>query len=128
MKPIAFIFIIIALLFILMGCTSPTEENGDNSEPIGIVLSVNAVPSTLTADGQSEAVIFCEVQRDGDWVPDSTQVLLFQTLGRLKCGTALTSQGVALDTLVSDTLSGICQVIAYVEGQRDTVEVFFVAP
>lgn len=126
MKRIALVFIA-ALLFVIIGCTSPTEEDGENI-PTGIVLSVNAVPSTLIADGQSEAVIFCEVQRDGDWVPDSTQVLLFQTLGNLKGGTVLTSQGVALDTLVSDTLSGICQVIAYVEGQRDTVEVIFIAP
>ena len=122
------LFLFAAFLFIIMGCTSPTEENSEPVESEGIVLSVSAVPMTLTADGQSEAIIFCEVKRDGVWASDSTQVLLFQTLGELKCGTVLTSQGVALDTLVSDTLSGICQVIAYVEGQRDTVEVIFIAP
>lgn len=121
------LFFIAALLFVIIGCTSPTDEESD-SVPTGVTLSLNAVPMTLAANGRSEAIIFCEVQRNGDWIADSTQVLLFQTLGRLKCGTALTSQGVALDTLVSDTLSGICQVIAYVEGQRDTVEVIFIAP
>jgi hypothetical protein len=121
------LFFIAALLFIIIGCTSPTDENSE-SIPTGVTLSLNAVPLTLVANGRSEAIIFCEVQRNGDWIADSTQVLLFQTLGRLKCGTALTSQGVALDTLVSDTLSGICQVIAYVEGQRDTVEIIFIAP
>ncbi len=121
------LFFIAALLFVIIGCTSPTDEESD-SVPTGVTLSLNAVPMTLAANGRSEAIIFCEVQRNGDWIADSTQVLLFQTLGRLKCGTALTSQGVALDTLVSDTLSGICQVIAYVEGQRDTVEIIFIAP
>jgi hypothetical protein len=127
MKRVAFI-LITASLFVIIGCTSPTKENSEEGEPIGIVLSVNAVPMALTADGQSEAVIFCEVRRGGTWASDSTQVILFQTMGRLKGGTVLTSQGVALDTLVSDTLSGICQVIAYVEGERDTVEVIFIAP
>ncbi|MBU1707288.1 hypothetical protein KKB28_05165 [bacterium] len=121
------LFFIAALLFVIIGCTSPTDEESE-SIPTGVTLSLNAVPMTLAANGRSEAIIFCEVQRNGDWIADSTQVLLFQTLGRLKCGTALTSQGVALDTLVSDTLSGICQVIAYVEGQRDTVEIIFIAP
>ena len=126
MRKYSLLFVVAAILF-AAGCTSPTDENKDNNGT-GIVLSINAVPQIIAANGISEAVIFVEVQRDGAYVPDSTQVLFFQTLGRLKDGRAFTYQGVALDTLVSDTTAGTSAVIAYLEGQRDTVAVIFAAP
>lgn len=126
MKKYSLLLIAVALLF-ASGCTSPTDENEGNEET-GIVISINAVPQIIAADGISEAVIFVEVQRNGAYVPDSTQVLLFQTLGHLKGGRTFTCQGVALDTLVSDTTAGTSSVIAYFEGQRDTAAVIFAAP
>ncbi len=121
------LLVVAALFFIANGCTSPSEEI-EEIEETGLVLSVEAVPQVIAANGVSESVIFVEVQRNGVSVPDSTQVLLFRTLGRLKGGRAFTYQGVALDTLVSDTTAGTSSVIAYVEGQRDTVDVVFAEP
>jgi hypothetical protein len=121
------ILLVAALFFIANGCTSPTEKV-EETEETGLVVSVEAVPQVITADGVSESVIFVEVQRNGVSVPDSTQVLLFRTLGRLKGGRAYTYQGVALDTLVADTTAGTSSVIAYVEGQRDTVDIVFAEP
>lgn len=126
MRKRSLLFLIFAM-FVLNGCTSPTDDETENEET-SLQLSVEAVPEIIPADGISETVIFVEVLQNGNYVPDSTQVLLFQTMGRLKGGRAFTFHGVALDTLVSDTLAGTASVIAYVEGERDTIMVIFAAP
>ncbi len=124
-----YLLLIISLIFLCMNsCTSPTDSEKEGENVIGVQLSIEAVPDIIMADGTSESVIFVEVKQDGNYVPDSSQVLLFQTKGHLKVGRALTYHGVALDTLVSDTLAGASSVIAYYEGKRDTVMIIFAAP
>ena len=117
------ILVCIAALFI--GCTSPENDNKPTGPAPEISLSVEAQPPTIPADGISRMVVFVEMVLGDNPVADSTEVILLNTIGTLGKGVVYTHNGVALDTLASDTIAESGWLIAYAEGTRDSVEIMF---
>jgi hypothetical protein len=114
------------LLIGLGGCTPAKDDtNPVTSNPTTLSLSVEARPQTLRADGSSRLVVFVEMHRGEQAVTDSTQVILLNTIGTLGKGVVFTRDGVALDTLTSDTVAATGWLIAYAAGVRDSVEILF---
>jgi hypothetical protein len=118
--------LLLGAALVFLGCTpQKSDKNPVTSNPTSIALSVEAQPATIRADGISRMVVFVELQRNEQPVGDSTQVILFHTIGTLGLGTVFTRSGVALDTLTSDTTAGTGWLIAYADGVRDSVEIMF---
>ncbi|MBU0509242.1 hypothetical protein KKH27_10440 [bacterium] len=117
----------LSALLLLAGCTSPDDDNTPTGPSPQIVVSVEARPPTIPANGTSKLVVFTELRRGDQPVADSTQVILLNTIGVLQQGILYTRGGVALDTLVSDTAAGMGWIVAYSQGVRDSVEIFFVS-
>jgi hypothetical protein len=108
----------------LCGCTSP--DNTDNPvAPASYTVHLEARPNVIPADGTSRLVVFTELLQDGQAVSDSSEVILLNTMGSLGRGVVYTRNGVALDTLTSDTTAGSGWLIAYAHGVRDSVEIMF---
>jgi hypothetical protein len=112
------------LLVIFVGCTSPANDNPQGPGP-ELNLSVEAQPSAIPANGTSHLVVFVELLNGTEPVSDSTEVILLNTIGTLGRGVVYTRNGVALDTLTSDTAAGSGWLIAYAQGRRDSAEVMF---
>ncbi|MCB1060456.1 MAG: hypothetical protein KDB65_09505 [Calditrichaeota bacterium] len=120
-----YFFMLIPLLWIV-SCTNPasTEPETTNSETTR-VLTVEARPSAIPADGISHMTIFVEYRIDGLPVEDSTRVILLNPMGVLAAGTVFTTNGVALDTLTADSAAGLGWLIVYADGLRDSTEIMF---
>jgi hypothetical protein len=115
----------IVMLGLLAGCKSAPENKTITGPQTQLSVSMEARPSAVPANGSSRIVVFTQVSSDGVPASDSTQVILLNTIGTLKHGTLYTLNGIALDTLVSDTMAGSGWIIAYARGARDSVEVMF---
>ncbi|MDD5088783.1 MAG: hypothetical protein PHI18_08300 [bacterium] len=115
----------LSALLIAGGCTS-SDETPEGPSP-QMTVSVEARPQAVPADGVSRIVLFAEVRRGESAAADSTEVILLNTLGTLQQGIIYTRGGIALDTLTSDTVAGNGWIIAYSQGARDSVDVFFTA-
>ena len=120
-----YFFMLIPLLWIV-SCTNPasTEPETTNSETTR-VLTVEARPSAIPADGISHMTIFVEYRIDGLPVEDSTRLILLNPMGVLAAGTVFTTNGVALDTLTADSAAGLGWLIVYADGLRDSTEIMF---
>ncbi len=119
------ILLILAISFALAGC-APVDDEGDDGSPIlNTQLSVEAQPWSIRADGASRMVIFVEFREQGTPVPDSTQIILLNSIGTLSAGILYTRAGIALDTLTSDTVAALGYIVAYSNGMRDSVEIAF---
>jgi hypothetical protein len=70
-------------------------------------------------------VIFTEYRVDGEPAPDSSRIVLLNTIGTLGHGELYTQGGIAYDTLTSDTVVTLGMVYAVVSGLRDSVEIAF---
>jgi len=110
---------------LIAGCTSSDDTPSGPSPQITV--SVEARPQTVPANGTSRIVVFAEVRRGESAAADSTEVILLNTIGSLQQGVVYTRGGVALDTLVSDTVAGSGWIIAYSQGTRDSVDILFTA-
>jgi hypothetical protein len=120
--------LLICLGLLMIGCTSTTSSNDDNQQPQTVLrLSVEAQPSSITADGISHMVIFTEFFKNNQPIEDSSEVILLNTIGTLGSGRLYTHAGIALDTLRSDTTAGMGWIIAYAQGIRDSAEIMFTA-
>ena len=114
----------LSALLIAAGCT-PSDDDTPNGPSPQMIVSVEAQPQTVPANGVSRIVVFAEVRRGESAVADSTEVILLNTIGTLQQGVVYTRSGVALDTLISDTIAGSGWIIAYAQGTRDSVDIFF---
>ena len=112
---------------LLAGCTSPADDNNPTVPGPELNLSVEAQPSAIPANGTSHLVVFVELLLGEEPVSDSTEVILLNTIGTLGRGVVYTRNGVALDTLTSDTSAGSGWLIAYAQGRRDSTEIMFTA-
>jgi hypothetical protein len=110
---------------LLAGCTSPADDNQPTGPGTELSLSVEAQPSAIPANGTSHLVVFVELLLGTEPVSDSTEVILLNTIGTLGRGVIYTRNGVALDTLTSDTSAGSGWLIAYAQGRRDSTEIMF---
>jgi hypothetical protein len=111
---------------LIWSCTSPTNSNEDEPDPvITSYLSVEASPDAIPADGTSQTVIFTEFRQNGEAVPDSTRIILLNTIGTLGLGELFTMDGIAIDTLTSDTVVALGMIYAIADGLRDSVEIAF---
>jgi hypothetical protein len=119
------IFLLIGVAALIIGCTSTDDNNKPTGPTPEIALSVEAQPATIPANGVSRMVVFVEMMQGDEPVADSTQVILLNTIGTLGKGVVYTYNGVALDTLASDTIAGSGWLIAYANGRRDSVEIMF---
>jgi len=119
------IFLLIGITVLIIGCTSTDDNNKPTGPTPEIALSVEAQPATIPANGVSRMVVFVEMMQGDEPVADSTQVILLNTIGTLGKGVVYTYNGVALDTLASDTIAGSGWLIAYANGRRDSVEIMF---
>jgi len=116
----------LAALVWFSGCTSPTDSNDDNQEPVSsTVFTVEARPSRVPADGHSKMVIFTEYRENNQPVPDSTRIILLNTIGTLGLGELYTQDGIAIDTLTADSTVALGVVIAVAPGVRDSIEIAF---
>jgi hypothetical protein len=121
-------FLLIGLAgFLFWSCTSPTDSNDDEeTEPIVTsYLDIEAQPAAVPADGTSKLVILAEYRLNGEAAPDSTRIVLLNTIGTLNYGEIYTSGGLAIDTLTADTVVALGKVYAIVSGVRDSVEIAF---
>ncbi|MFZ5432453.1 MAG: hypothetical protein ACOZB3_01645 [Calditrichota bacterium] len=118
------ILIALSALLLVSGCTSPNDDNPTGPLP-ELSLSVEAQPPTIPANGSSRLVVFTELRLGDQPVADSTEVILLNSIGVLQRGILYTHGGVALDTLLSDTIAGAGWLVAYSQGIRDSVEIFF---
>ena len=123
MKKLLVIAGLCALL--IWSCTSPTSSEEPEDTSSGAVMSVEARPGRVPADGVSTMVIFAEFRENGLPVPDSTRIILLNTIGTLGQGELYTQDGIVLDTLTADTVEALGLVIAVASGVRDSVEVVF---
>ncbi|MCX6601009.1 MAG: hypothetical protein NT025_05540 [bacterium] len=112
-------------MLVVSGCTSPADDNNTTGPGPELSLSVEAQPSAIPANGSSHLVVFVELLRGAEPVSDSTEVILLNTIGTLGRGVVYTRNGVALDTLTSDTTAGSGWLIAYAQGRRDSTEIMF---
>jgi hypothetical protein len=113
------------VVLVVSGCTSPADDQPPTGPGPELNLSVEAQPPAIPADGASHLVVFVELMLGDDPVSDSTEVILLNTIGTLGSGVLYTRNGVALDTLTSDTTAGSGWLIAYAQGRRDSTEVMF---
>ena len=114
----------LALLAFLAGCK--TAEDKTPTGPHGVLtVAVEAQPSEILANGTSRLVVFTQVTDGSGFAADSTEVILLNTMGTLQRGVLYTRNGVALDTLTSDTVAGTGWIIAYARGVRDSAEIMF---
>lgn len=119
------LLLLIPLLWIV-SCTAPTSSEPDTPDSqTSRVLSVEARPGAIPADGTSRMTIFVEYRVDGLPVSDSTRIIILNPMGTLSSGTVYTNSGVALDTLTADTLAGLGWLIVYADGLRDSTEIMF---
>ena len=125
MRHRACVILVAALAVIMGGCTSPAEDDRPTGPGPELNLSVEAQPPAIPADGTSHLVVFVELMLGEDPVSDSTEVILLNSIGTLGSGVLYTRNGVALDTLTSDTTAGSGWLIAYAQGRRDSTEVMF---
>jgi hypothetical protein len=117
-------FTLLALFVIFAGCKTAEDKNPTSSHGT-LTISVEAQPSAILANGASRLVVFTQVTEGGDFAADSTEVILLNTMGTLQRGVLYTHNGVALDTLTSDTVAGTGWIIAYARGVRDSTEIMF---
>jgi hypothetical protein len=120
--------LILAACFIglaLWSCTSPTDSKVEPDPVIETYISVEARPSAIPANGTSRLVIFTEYRLNGEPVPDSTRIILLNTIGTLGRGELYTQDGIAIDTLTSDTVVALGMIYAVSSGVRDSVEIAF---
>lgn len=120
------LFSVFCFLIFLGGCTTPKSDKNPVAQP-DIALSVEAQPQAVPADGISRMVVFVEMRRGNTAVSDSTEIVLLNTMGSLGRGIVYTHEGVALDTLTSDTTAADGWLTAYSQGIRDSVEITFTA-
>ena len=119
------------LFFALLGglliwsCTSPTDTIVEPEPVIETYISVEARPSAIPANGTSRLVIFTEYRINGEPAPDSTRIVLLNTIGTLGLGELYTQDGIAIDTLTSDTVVALGMIYAVTSGYRDSVEIAF---
>ena len=120
------VLLLYALLLTVVSCTSPTasQDEQPNTQD-SRVLSVEALPDAIPADGVSTMTIFVEYRVNGEPVADSTRIILLNPMGTLAAGTIYTADGVALDTLTADTVAGLGWLMAYADGVRDSIEIMF---
>ena len=121
----AAIVVVAAVMLVVSGCTSPADDNNPTGPGPELNLSVEAQPSAIPANGTSHLVVFVELLLGEEPVSDSTEVILLNTIGTLGRGVIYTRNGVALDTLTSDTTAGSGWLIAYAQGRRDSTEIMF---
>jgi hypothetical protein len=121
------ILILLATAAVIMGGCTPSDNHQPTGPGQGLSLSVEAQPSAIPANGTSHLVVFVELLQGDAAAADSTEVILLNTMGTLKCGVIYTRGGVALDTLTSDTTAGSGWLIAYALGERDSTEIMFTA-
>lgn len=115
----------LALLWVV-SCTSPTESEPDTPQAQDTyVLTVQALPSAIPADGTSQLTVFVEYRINDAPVADSTRIILLNPMGTLSAGTIYTVGGVALDTLTADSVAGLGWLVAYSDGHRDSTEIMF---
>jgi hypothetical protein len=109
----------------LLSCTSPTDSKDDPIPVLETYISVEARPSAIPANGTSKLVIFTEFRINGEAAPDSTRIILLNTIGTLGRGELFTQDGIAIDTLTSDSTVALGMIYAVSSGVRDSVEVAF---
>ena len=119
------IALLAAVMMVFSGCTSTDDDNKPTGPTPEILLSVAAQPPMIPANGISRMGVFVEMKQGERPIADSTQVILMNTIGTLGKGVVYTFNGVALDTLASDTIAGSGWLIAYASGKRDSVEIMF---
>jgi hypothetical protein len=119
------LLLLIPLLWIV-SCTSPTSTEPETPDSQTTrILTVEARPSAIPADGVSHMTIFIEYRVDGLPVTDSTRIIILNPMGALAAGTVYTNSGVALDTLTSDSTAGLGWLVVYADGLRDSTEIMF---
>jgi hypothetical protein len=119
------LILLAAVVLVFTGCTSSKDHDQPTGPTGEVTLTIEAHPSTISADGESQLVVFTEMRQGGEPVADSTEIILLRTIGSLGRGIVYTQDGVALDTLTSDTVAGSGWLIAYSQGIRDSVEIMF---
>lgn len=121
--------LLIAMAFIWTACTAPTDPEPDNTlSEDTTILTIQALPAAIPADGVSKATVFVEFRINGEPVADSTRIIVLNSVGTLANGTVYATGGVAIDTLTSDTVAGLGWLIAYSDGVRDSIEIMFTEP
>ncbi|RQV98068.1 hypothetical protein EH220_03950 [bacterium] len=119
-------FLLIGLAGLLIwSCTSPTDSNNEPEPIVSSSLTIEAQPAAIPADGMSKMVILAEYRLNGEAAPDSTRIILLNTVGTLGHGEVYTQDGIAIDTLTSDTVVTLGMVFAIASGVRDSVEIAF---
>ncbi|MBU0690555.1 hypothetical protein KKC97_14300 [bacterium] len=119
-------FLMISLAGLLIwSCTSPTDSNDEPEPIVSSSLTIEAQPAAIPADGMSKMVILAEYRLNGEAAPDSTRIILLNTVGTLGHGEVYTQDGIAIDTLTSDTVVTLGMVFAIASGVRDSVEIAF---
>lgn len=119
-------FLLIGLAGLLIwSCTSPTDSNDEPEPIVSSSLTIEAQPAAIPADGMSKMVILAEYRLNGEAAPDSTRIILLNTVGTLGHGEVYTQDGIAIDTLTSDTVVTLGMVFAIASGVRDSVEIAF---
>lgn len=124
MKTLSFLLIVLAGLMV-WSCTTPTDNNDEPEPVVTTSLTVEAQPAAIPADGISQMVILAEYRLNGDAAPDSTRIILLNTIGTLGHGEVYTQGGIAIDTLTADTVVSLGMVYAIASGVRDSVEIAF---
>jgi hypothetical protein len=110
---------------LIWSCTSPTDSKDEPTPVIETYISVEARPAAIPANGTSKLVIFTEYRINGEAAPDSTRIILLNTIGTLGRGELYTMDGIAIDTLTSDTTVALGMIYAVTSGVRDSVEIAF---
>ncbi|MBU1920744.1 hypothetical protein KKG66_07850, partial [bacterium] len=110
---------------LIWSCTSPTDSNDEPEPIVSSSLTIEAQPAAIPADGMSKMVILAEYRLNGEAAPDSTRIILLNTVGTLGHGEVYTQDGIAIDTLTSDTVVTLGMVFAIASGVRDSVEIAF---
>jgi hypothetical protein len=110
---------------LVWSCTSPTKSDDEPEPIVSTYLSIEAQPAAIPANGTSTMVILAEYRINGEAAPDCTRIILLNTIGTLGRGEVFTQDGIAIDTLTSDTIVTLGMVYAIAAGVRDSIEIAF---
>jgi len=80
-------------------------------------VDISAYPEAAVADGRSSLSVAVTIRdRNGNYVPDGTQVAFTTSLGQFADGVIGTSGGVARATLITGNIAGKARITAAVQG------------